>query len=57
MKFDKENGNTKWTDAEELEIKQLHDYSTFQDTGKGKKAPSGYKMIRCHMVYDMKHDG
>ena len=36
---------------------QLHDYKTFIDRGKGADAPHGYKKIRSHMVYDVKHDG
>ena len=57
MQFDKENGNTLWADAEALEIEQLFEYSTFIDKGKGAPAPAGFKLIRCHMVYDVKHDG
>ena len=57
MQFDKENGNTLWADAEKLEISQLLGYNTFIDKGKGVPAPSGYKQIRCHMIYDVKHDG
>ena len=65
--IDKKNGNTLWQDAERLELIQLHDYKTFDNRGKaifgiGKKnipknAPVGYKRIRVHFVYDVKHDG
>ena len=36
---------------------QLIEYQTFVDKGKGGEVPLGYKKIRCHMVYDVKHDG
>jgi hypothetical protein len=57
MQFDKENGNSMWGDAEKLEVEQLLGYNTFIDKGKGVPSPSGYKQIRCHMIYDVKHDG
>jgi hypothetical protein len=34
---------------------QLDDYSTFIDAGE--EVPKGYKKIRVHLVYDVKHDG
>jgi hypothetical protein len=57
MEIDSKNGNTNWQDAEETEMNQLSEYQTFVDKGKGGQAPSGYKRIRCHMIYDVKHDG
>jgi hypothetical protein len=36
-------------------MSQLDDYSTFKDVGK--VIPDGYKKIRVHLVYDVKHDG
>ncbi len=36
---------------------QLHEYKTFKDLGKGAKAPEGYRKIRVHLVFDVKHDG
>ena len=57
VELDERNGNTKWQDAEKLELNQLQDYDTFIDEGKGAKIPPGYKRIRCHFVYDVKHDG
>ena len=50
------NGNIKWQDAEETEMSQLSEYQTFFDKGKGGQAPTGYKKIRCHMIYDIMHD-
>jgi len=57
LKLDKRNGNTKWQDSTMLEMDQLHDYQTFKDLGKGAKLPDGYKRIRVHLVFDVKHDG
>jgi len=57
IELDTKNGNTKWQDAEALEISQLDDYETFFDKGQDALPPAGYKKIRCHMVYDIKHDG
>jgi len=53
--LDKRNGNSKWAEATQLEMSQLDDYSTFKDVGK--VIPDGYKKIRVHLVYDVKHDG
>ena len=57
VELDTKNGNTKWQDAESLEIRQLDEYETFHDKGKDALPPIGYKKIRCHIVYDVKHDG
>jgi hypothetical protein len=57
MELDIVNGNTKWQDAEATEMSQLLEYNTFIEKGVGGIAPSGYKKIRCHMIYDVKHDG
>jgi len=51
------NGNTKWADAIETELLQLNEYKTFIDHGVGKPLPPGYKMIRCHIIFDCKEDG
>ena len=55
--IDEREGNRKWQDSEDLELKQLFDYETFSDLGKGVPTPDGYKQIPCHMVYDVKWDG
>ena len=57
MMIDAKNGDTRWKDSEDLELKQLFDYDSFQDLGKGAAIPEGYTKIRCHFVYDCKHDG
>jgi hypothetical protein len=50
LELDKSNGNTKWHEAEETEMKQVLEYNTFVDQGKGGNAPAGYKKLRCHMI-------
>jgi hypothetical protein len=57
IELDKANGNTKWQDAEATEMGQLLEYTTWIDKGIGGIAPSGYKKIQCHMIYDLKYDG
>ena len=63
MRLDKENGNTRWQDAMDLELTQIHEYKVFKDTGKaqfhnGKVViPDGFQKIRVHFVYAVKHDG
>ncbi len=58
-RLDEKNGNTRWQDATTLELTQIDDYQTFQDLGHKDTAspPSGYKKIRVHLVFDVKHDG
>ena len=63
MRLDKENGNTHWQDAMDLELSQIHEYKVFKDTGKAKfhngkvVTPDGFQKIRVHFVYAVKHDG
>ena len=63
IRLDKENSNTHWQDAMDLEITQIHEYKVFKDTGKaqfhnGKAVtPDGFQKIRVHFVYAVKHDG
>ena len=57
MKLDQLNGNRMWRDSEALELGQVDEYETFDDRGKDAPAPEGYKRIRVHFVYDIKHDG
>ena len=51
--------NTRWMDANKLEHKQLSIYDVFQDMGlfNTTKIPKGYRKIRVHTIYDVKHDG
>ena len=46
-----------WKESKALEMELSHSYDTFEDLGKGGKAPDGYKKITCHLVYDVKPDG
>jgi hypothetical protein len=57
VRLDKQNGNTKWQDCTKLEMDQLNDYKTFRDIGHNAPVPKGYKRIRVHLVYAVKHDG
>jgi hypothetical protein len=56
IKIDLSNGNLLWQELEAIEMK-LAKYNTFIDKGKGGTPLAGYKKIRCHMDYDVKHDG
>ena len=55
MWLDQRNKDDQWFKATQLEMSQLDDYATFKDVGKA--VPEGYKKIRVHLVYDVKHDG
>jgi hypothetical protein len=59
IKLDEKNGNTKWHDATKLELKQINDYKTFIDHGHHTKShpPEGFKKIKVHFIFDVKHDG
>ena len=64
VRLDNEAGNTKWQDAERLEVSQLHEYHVFKDRGKAilkgrtvVNAPEGHQRIRVRVIYDVKHDG
>ena len=57
MELDQKNGNNKWLQAEEIELKQIFDYDTFIDKGKGFIMPNDYTRINVHFVYAVKHDG
>ena len=63
IRLDKENSNTHWQDAMDLELSQIHEYKVFKDTGKAQfqngkvVTPDGFQKIRVHYVYAVKHDG
>ena len=57
MELDAANGNTKWRDAEIVELTQIDDYDTFDDRGKDHRPPPDYKKITVHLIYAVKHDG
>jgi hypothetical protein len=58
-RIDTINGNNRWHDAISLELMQIDEYNTFADLGHSNEitAPEGYKKIRVHFVFDVKHDG
>ena len=58
--LDKKNdGNTRWQDAVKLKLKQLKEYNVFTNHGifHITKVPSGYQVIKLHLVFAVKHDG
>ena len=57
MMFDKNNHNKNWLEAERLELKQIDDYEVLEDLGINGPVPKGFKKIRVHFVYTVKHDG
>ena len=59
MRLDEANGNDRWAKAVDLEFSQVDEYETFEDRGHKDivKAPDGYRKIRVHLVFDVKHDG
>ena len=63
IRLDKENSNTNWQGAMDLELSQIHEYKVFKDTGKAQfqngkvVTPDGLQKIRVHFVYAVKHDG
>ena len=63
IQLDQKFGNTKWRDATKLELSQLAEYNVFKDLGhkdginKFQKQLQGYKKIRVHLIFDVKHDG
>ena len=59
LELDRRAGNTKWSDANNLEHSQLREYAVFIDKGKfhESKIPRGYRKIRVQTIYDIKHDG
>ena len=57
VRLDAKNKNTKWQDSVSLEMTQMQEYKTFKDYGKKGEPPPGYKKIRVHLVFTVKHDG
>jgi hypothetical protein len=52
--IDRENGDTKWADAINKEMTNVD--VAFDYLKEGEKAPPGYQMIDCHMIFDIKLD-
>ena len=59
LQLDRQNGNTKWFDANVEEHKKLQEYDVFIDKGvyQNAKVPVGYRKICVHTIFDVKHDG
>ena len=57
MELDQKNGNWKWFKAEQAELRQIFEYNTFINKGKGFKMSSEYTKINVHFVYAIKYDG
>jgi hypothetical protein len=57
IEIDKKNGNMMWHDPETTEMDQLGECKTFMDKEVGREATIGYKRIRYHIIYDVKHYG
>ena len=60
IRLEKENSNTHWQDAMDLEVTQIHEYKVFSKAQfyNGKiVTPDGFQKIRVHFVYVVKHDG
>ena len=55
--LDAKFGNSRWQDAVDLELEMILAYKTFKDIGYKALIPNGYKKIRVHLVFDVKHDG
>ena len=59
LELDRAAGNNQWAEANQKEKDQLQEYKAFIDKGKFhlSKIPHGYKQIRVHTIFDVKHDG
>jgi hypothetical protein len=59
LRLDALNQNNKWQESVDTEFQQINEYGTFTDIGHKSKAkpPPGYKKIRVHLVFAVKHDG
>ena len=57
LELDKRNKTNRWKECTQLELSQLSDYVVFEDLGKNAAVPEGYKKIRTHLVFAVKHDG
>ena len=59
LELDQAAGNNRWAEANKKEQDQLREYDAFIDKGKFRlsKIPRGYKQIRVHTIFDVKHDG
>ena len=56
LALDKQNGNTFWRDATQLELDQIMEYETFKVRKDLKKPPKDHQYVRCHLIFAVKHD-
>jgi hypothetical protein len=56
VKLDDRNRTNKWVESTRIEMQQHDEYKTFTDKGKDGKV-DGFKKIRVHLIYAVKHDG
>ena len=66
IRLDKENSNTHWQDAMDLEFTQIHEYKVFKDTGKSTMEKQSHLMVsrrsestlymQSNMMADSKQD-
>ena len=64
LRIDKQNRNTKWQEAIDLELDQIKEYQVFKDVGptsfdcsKLKNLPKDHQKIKVDFVFTVKHDG
>ena len=59
LRLDQRNGNDRWKESVTVKLVQIDEYDTFKDMGHqtNTKPPDGYKKIRVHLVFAVKHDG
>ena len=50
IELDSKNGNNKWYKVEQAELKQIFEYETFIDKGKGFIMPKDYTLFNIHFV-------
>ena len=55
--LDNKNNYTKWQDITKLSMKQQDDYQTFDALSLHTDVPEGFKKIRFHLIFDVKHEG
>jgi hypothetical protein len=56
LEIDEKNENKRRQQSMDIEIKQIDEYDTFCDMGKGRPPPQDQQIICVHFVYDVKHD-
>ena len=59
MHSDRQNGNARWKEAIDKELKQLREHETFVNKGLFSQVgvPAGCQLIKVMWVFAVKHDG